>query len=58
MANQLAHVICGGEVNEGQLVDDTWMLKLEREAFMTLAQTPLTQARIQAILETGKPLRN
>lgn len=58
MANQLAHVICGGDVNEGQLVDDAWMLKLEREAFMTLTQTPLTQARIEAILETGKPLRN
>lgn len=58
LANQLAHVICGGDVNEGQLVDDEWMLKLEREAFMTLAKTPLTQARIQSILETGKPLRN
>lgn len=58
LANQLAHVICGGDVNQGQLVDDEWMLKLEREAFMTLAQTPLTQARIQSILETGKPLRN
>lgn len=58
MANQLAHVICGGDVNEGQLVDDAWMLKLEKEAFMTLAQTAPTQARIQAILETGKPLRN
>lgn len=58
IATHLAHVICGGDVNEGQLVDDDWMLKLEKEAFMALAQTPLTQARIQAILETGKPLRN
>ncbi len=58
LANQLAHVICGGDVNEGQYVDDAWMLKLEKEAFMTLAQTSLTQARIQALLETGKPLRN
>lgn len=58
LANQLAHVICGGDVNEGQLVDEAWMLKLEKEAFMTLAQTPQTQARVQHILETGKPLRN
>lgn len=58
IGNQLAHVICGGDVNEGQLVDDAWMLKLEKQAFMTLADTAETQARILAILETGKPLRN
>jgi len=58
LANQLAHVICGGDVPAGTLVNETWMLKLEREAFMQLAQTPLTQARVQYILETGKPLRN
>ena len=58
LANQLAHVMCGGDVDTGTQVDDAWMLKLEREAFMTLAQTPLTQARVQHLLETGKPLRN
>lgn len=58
LANQLAHVMCGGDVDTGTSVDETWMLKLEKEAFMTLAQTPLTQARIQFLLETGKPLRN
>ena len=58
LANQLAHVMCGGDVDTGTSVDETWMLKLEKEAFMTLAQTPLTQDRIQFVLETGKPLRN
>jgi len=58
LANQLARVLCGGDVNEGTLVDDAWMLHLEKEAFMTLAATPLTQARIAHLLETGKPLRN
>jgi 3-hydroxyacyl-CoA dehydrogenase len=58
LANQLASVICGGDVNEGQLVDEQWMLKLEKEAFMHLAATEATQARIQHLLETGKPLRN
>lgn len=58
LADQLAHVMCGGDVNEGELVDEQWMLKLEKEAFMILAQTPKTQARVQHILETGKPLRN
>ena len=58
LANHLAKVICGGEVNQGELVDEAWMLRLEKEAFMTLAANPLTQARIGYLLETGKPLRN
>ena len=58
LADQLAWVLCGGALNEGTLVDETWMLRLEREAFMTLAATPLSQARIGHLLETGKPLRN
>ncbi|GGI76792.1 3-hydroxyacyl-CoA dehydrogenase/enoyl-CoA hydratase family protein [Legionella impletisoli] len=58
LANQLASVLCGGDVNAGELVDEQWILKLEREAFMTLAATKETQARINHLLETGKPLRN
>lgn len=58
IATELAMVLCGGNLNQGTLVDENWMLKLEREAFMTLAATPLTQARISHLLETGSPLRN
>ena len=58
LAGQLAHVLCGGDVNQGTLVDEAWMLRLEKSAFMTLAAHPLTQARIGYLLETGKPLRN
>lgn len=58
LANQIAMVICGGDVNQGEIVDENWLLSLERQAFMTLAETPLTQARIAHLLETGKPLRN
>lgn len=58
LSNQLAEVICGGNVNQGELVDENWMLHLEKQAFMTLAATPLSQARIAHLLETGKPLRN
>lgn len=58
IANELAKVICGGDLNEGTLVDEEWILKLEREAFVKLADTSLTQARIKYLLETGKPLRN
>lgn len=54
LANQLAHVMCGGDVNQGQRVDETWMFNLEKEAFMVLAQMPETQARIQRLLETPR----
>ena len=58
LANQLAMVLCGGDVDQGTCVDEAWMLRLEKDAFMTLAANPLTQARIGYLLETGKPLRN
>lgn len=58
LANHVAKVLCGGDVNRGERVDEAWMLHLEKEAFMILAGTPQTQARIGYLLETGKPLRN
>jgi 3-hydroxyacyl-CoA dehydrogenase len=51
-------VLCGGEVDRGSLVDEDWLIKLEREHFVALAQMPKTQARIVHTLTTGKPLRN
>lgn len=58
IGTQLAHVLCGGDLNQGSVVDEAWMLRLEKEAFMHLAATSETQARIGHMLETGKPLRN
>lgn len=58
LANELAQVLCGGDLYEGTLVDESWFLKLEAEAFVRLVANPETQARISSILETGKPLRN
>ncbi|WP_394541081.1 3-hydroxyacyl-CoA dehydrogenase/enoyl-CoA hydratase family protein [Lysobacter enzymogenes] len=58
IASRIATVICGGEVDRGALVDEEWLLKLEREHFVALAQTPKTQERIAHMLKTGKPLRN
>lgn len=58
LANQLSQVICGGDVYAGEWVDEAWMLKLEREAFVDLCSTEKTQERMNHLLETGKPLRN
>ncbi len=58
IATRIATVLCGGEVDRGSLVDEDWLLRLERQHFVELAQQPRTQERIAHMLKTGKPLRN
>jgi 3-hydroxyacyl-CoA dehydrogenase len=58
VASRIATVLCGGEVDRGALVDEDWLLKLERQHFVALAKMPKTQERIMHTLKTGKPLRN
>ena len=58
IAVRIATVLCGGEIDGGSLVDEDWLLKLERRHFVELAQQEKTQARIAHMLKTGKPLRN
>jgi len=54
----IAAALCGGEVDANTRVDEAWLLGLERQAFVELARNPLSQARIEHMLKTGKPLRN
>ena len=58
IASRIAEVLCGGPVEPGSLVDEKWLLDLERRHFVELAKTAKTQERIQYMLENGKPLRN
>lgn len=58
IATRIATVLCGGEVDRGAVVDEDWLLDLERRNFVELAQQEKTQARIAHMLKTGKPLRN
>lgn len=58
IAERIATVLCGGKVDRGTLVDEEWLLTLERKHFVELAQQEKTQARIAHMLKTGKPLRN
>jgi 3-hydroxyacyl-CoA dehydrogenase len=58
ISSAIAEILCGGEVEPGSLVDEKWLLDLERKHFVALAKTPKTQERIQHMLENGKPLRN
>jgi 3-hydroxyacyl-CoA dehydrogenase len=55
---RVAETLCGGDVEAGSLVDETWLLDLERKNFMELLATEKTQARIEHMLKNGKPLRN
>ncbi len=55
---RVAETMCGGDVEAGSLVDEQWLLDLERKHFMELLATEKTQARIEHMLKNGKPLRN
>jgi 3-hydroxyacyl-CoA dehydrogenase len=59
VAKAAATALCGGEVETNRtLVNEQWMLAVERAQFVELLKTEKTQQRIAHMLETGKPLRN
>jgi 3-hydroxyacyl-CoA dehydrogenase len=58
VGNRLANVLAGGDVPAGTVRTEQDLLDLEREAFLSLCGEPNTIARIQHMLQTGKPLRN
>ncbi|MDR5755930.1 3-hydroxyacyl-CoA dehydrogenase/enoyl-CoA hydratase family protein [Caballeronia sp. LZ035] len=58
IASRIAEAVCGGDVEAGSLVDEEWLLALERRAFVDLLGTQKTQERIMGMLQTGKPVRN
>jgi 3-hydroxyacyl-CoA dehydrogenase len=58
IATKLARIIAGGDLTKPTWVSEQYILDLEREAFLSLCGEEKTQARMWAILQTGKPLRN
>ncbi len=54
----IAEIVSGGEVENGSIVNEQWLLDLERKAFMELLNHPKTQERIMGMMQTGKPVRN
>ena len=58
VADQLAVVLSGGDTDVTETVSDDDLLALERQAFMILIRHPATLARLEHMLDTGKPLRN
>src|SRR6266496_2128174 len=58
IGRHLARVLTGGDCSPVEPVTEQYVLDLEREAFLSLCGMEKTQERMQAILMTGKPLRN
>jgi 3-hydroxyacyl-CoA dehydrogenase len=56
--SQIAMIVTGGDVDAGTPMTENEICGLERKAFLTLAKTDETRARIQFMLEYGSPLRN
>ncbi len=58
VGDALAGVLSGGDTDITETVGEDGLLALERRAIMALVRHPDTLARIEHMLETGKPLRN
>jgi 3-hydroxyacyl-CoA dehydrogenase len=58
IGRELGYVLCGGDLSEGQWVDETHFLDLERRAFLNLCHEPKSIERIWYMLQNNKPLRN
>ena len=58
VAKKLAYVMCGGDLSEPTMVSEQYLLDLEREAFLSLCGEKKSLERIQAVLKSGRPIRN
>lgn len=58
IAKKLAYVMCGGDLSEATVVNEQYLLNLEREAFLSLCGEKKTLERLQSVLKSGKPIRN
>jgi 3-hydroxyacyl-CoA dehydrogenase len=58
IAGLIADVVCGGDVDAGSLVNEEYLMALERKHFCALLEHPKTQERIMGMMQTGKPVRN
>ncbi|MDB5819860.1 MAG: 3-hydroxyacyl-CoA dehydrogenase [Rhizobacter sp.] len=58
ISSLIADVVCGGDVDAGSLVNEEYLMALERRHFCALLDNGKTQDRIMGMLQTGKPVRN
>ena len=58
VAMQVAEIVVNGAGDEPLIVSEQDMYDRERRAFLHLAKTPQTRARITSLLDTGTAIRN
>lgn len=58
ISEKLGYVMCGGDLSEITEVSETYLLELERKAFVELCTKKKTLERLQSIVTKGKVLRN
>jgi 3-hydroxyacyl-CoA dehydrogenase len=59
IAEKLGYVMAGGDISQALTeVSETYLLELERKAFIELAMTRKTMERMQSLITKGKILRN
>jgi 3-hydroxyacyl-CoA dehydrogenase len=58
IARKVLHVLTGGHAAPGTPLTEQHYLDLEREAFLSLCGMEKSQARMQSLLMSNKPLRN
>jgi 3-hydroxyacyl-CoA dehydrogenase len=58
IAGHVARILTGGNLSLPQWVPEEYLLNLEKRAFLGLLKQEKTHERIEALLKTGKPMRN
>ena len=58
IGRELGRILSGGDIPGPTTVSEQHLLDLEREVFLKMCGERKTLERMQAILKTGKPLRN
>ncbi|MEN9868404.1 MAG: hypothetical protein RL748_3994 [Pseudomonadota bacterium] len=58
LGGMIAEVVCGGDIDLGSVVDEQWLLDMERRFFLECLNNPKTHERIMGMMQNGKPVRN
>lgn len=58
ISEKLGYVLCGGDLSGPTLVNEQYLLDMERKTFLELCTEKKTLERLQSIITTGKVLRN
>jgi 3-hydroxyacyl-CoA dehydrogenase len=58
VGTELARIFTGGKVKANTMMSEQDLFDAEREAFLRLARSGDTQARIISMLDQGSPIRN